>query len=311
MKNIINLDYVDNCCVGTYSSGEDCNKIMLVIRIPESTNPFLYFEKPDGTSYTSEILSSKTSVIEYDAPLELFNTQGTLKLIVKSENVELGRTNFNIENTLNLSVDDICVKYNSENDIFRVYSYVPKIEGQTVVRIGETITGEPGTDAEVTNSGTDTEAILNFKIPRGATGKQGDPGGTGATGPRGEKGEQGPQGPQGIQGLTGPQGPQGIQGEKGIEGPQGPTGPQGIQGIQGPKGEKGDTGATGIQGPQGEKGEKGDTGESGITTPISSFFTMSVDNEGNLYVHYSNDGNSPTFEYDEETGNLYFITDDE
>lgn len=38
------------------------------------------------------------------------------------------------------------------------------------VTIGTTTTGEPGTNASVTNSGTDTNAVLNFTIPRGDTG---------------------------------------------------------------------------------------------------------------------------------------------
>lgn len=35
------------------------------------------------------------------------------------------------------------------------------------ITIGSVTTGEPGSDAAVTNSGTPTDAILNFKIPRG------------------------------------------------------------------------------------------------------------------------------------------------
>ena len=41
------------------------------------------------------------------------------------------------------------------------------------IKIGEVITSEPGTQASVTNVGDDNNAILNFIIPRGATG---DPG---------------------------------------------------------------------------------------------------------------------------------------
>lgn len=44
------------------------------------------------------------------------------------------------------------------------------------------ITGSPGTDAAVTNSGTSSNVILNFTIPRGADGA------TGATGPTGPAG---------------------------------------------------------------------------------------------------------------------------
>lgn len=41
------------------------------------------------------------------------------------------------------------------------------------VTVGTTITGEPDTGAQVTNSGTSTEAVLNFVIPRGLDGRQG------------------------------------------------------------------------------------------------------------------------------------------
>lgn len=54
------------------------------------------------------------------------------------------------------------------------------------ISIGTTFTGLPGTAALVTNSGTSTNAVLNFTIPRGETGA------TGATG------AQGPQGPIGL-----------------------------------------------------------------------------------------------------------------
>ena len=54
------------------------------------------------------------------------------------------------------------------------------------------------------------------------------------------------------------------------------------------------------------KGSKGDRGDSGVTTPINSFFTMYVDEDGNLWV-LSEDDLTNTFEYDAETGNLYFV----
>lgn len=54
------------------------------------------------------------------------------------------------------------------------------------------------------------------------------------------------------------------------------------------------------------KGAKGDRGDSGVTTPINGFFTMYVDGDGNLWV-LSEDDLTNTFEYDEVTGNLYFV----
>ena len=50
------------------------------------------------------------------------------------------------------------------------------------VQIGTTTTGAPGTDASVTNTGTESNAVLNFVIPAGTTGANGADGATGADG---------------------------------------------------------------------------------------------------------------------------------
>ena len=47
---------------------------------------------------------------------------------------------------------------------------------QALVEVGETTTGEPGTEAVVENVGTETHAVLNFTIPQG---EQGDKGASG------------------------------------------------------------------------------------------------------------------------------------
>lgn len=92
----------------------------------------------------------------------------------------------------------------------------------------------------VINTGTSSNAVFDFYIPKG------------------EKGDQGPEGPVGPAGPVGPQGPQGEQGNQGIQGPQGeqgeqgPQGAQGIQGIQGPQGIQGEQGVQGIQGVPGK-----------------------------------------------------------
>lgn len=77
----------------------------------------------------------------------------------------------------------------------------------------------------------------------------------------------------------------------------------GPQGIQGPQGEKGEQGIQGVQGP------KGDTGESGVVAPSNGFFTLAVDDEGYLCAYSADDGTTPPFEYDEETGELYYLTE--
>ena len=57
------------------------------------------------------------------------------------------------------------------------------------VTIGTTTTGSSGGNASVTNSGTSSEAVLNFTLPKGASGAagaQGAKGNTGATGAAGD-----------------------------------------------------------------------------------------------------------------------------
>lgn len=117
------------------------------------------------------------------------------------------------------------------------------------VSVGRTITGAPGSNAVVSNSGTQENVILDFIIPQGPTGPQGPQGAQGVpglTGATGAQGETGPQGPQGAQGLAGPIGPTGPQGLQGIQGEVGPTGPQGLQGVQGEVGPTGPQGAPAI-----------------------------------------------------------------
>lgn len=100
-----------------------------------------------------------------------------------------------------------------------VQSYL-STEGITISATA--VTGEPGTEARVENTGTGTKPVFKFTIPRGNVGP---------TGPQGPKGETGATGPQG---LTGPQGPKG---DTGATGPQGPAGPAG-EGVP-PGGEAG------------------------------------------------------------------------
>ena len=144
--------------------------------------------------------------------------------------------------------------------------------GSTVsVAVGKTTTGAAGTNASVTNSGTESALVLDFTIPQGATG---------------------PQGPKGEQGEIGPQGEQGIQGKAGENGQQGPKGDpftysdfteEQLATLKGPKGDKGDAGAVGPQGPAGETGATGATGPAGSpgkdgTSATITAATASVDN---------------------------------
>ena len=192
---------------------------------------------------------------------------------------------------------------------------------QAGIAMGEVSTLAEGAKATASLSGEGLRKTLSLGIPRGATGIQGPKGETGAAGERGPqglqglKGDAGPQGetgPQGPKGATGPQGPKGDAGEQGPQGIQGPTGATGATGAKGatgapgPQGVKGEQGERGPQGIQGPRGEKGDRGDSGVTAPLSGFFSLTVDADGNLWSHVADGGAAPPLSYDPSTGELYY-----
>lgn len=142
--------------------------------------------------------------------------------------------------------------------------------------------------------------IADMSGATGVKGKQGPMGAQGPVGATGAAGATGPQGPKGATGATGPQGPKGETGATGATGAKGATGATGPQGV---KGEQGERGPQGIQGP---KGEKGDRGDSGITVPLSGFFSLTVDSDGNLWSHVADGAAAPPLSYDPSTGELYY-----
>ena len=192
--------------------------------------------------------------------------------------------------------------------------------GPATIKVGTTETVSELENASVSNSGTEKDVILDFKIPRGEKGEKGD---IGIQGIKGEKGDRGDVGPQGVKGDRGDVGPATIKvgttetvselenasvSNSGTEkdvildfkiprGEKGEIGPRGLPGEIGrtehiaidetetiepgepaqvmdtfedwvhhlsfliPKGEKGE------QGPQGQQGEQGITGPQGPIGP--------------------------------------------
>jgi hypothetical protein len=62
------------------------------------------------------------------------------------------------------------------------------------ISVGTVTTGDPGTQAQITNSGDTTNAVFNFVIPQGTKGEQGLQGEQGAKGDKGDTGEPGADG---------------------------------------------------------------------------------------------------------------------
>lgn len=64
-----------------------------------------------------------------------------------------------------------------------------------------------------------------------------------------------------------------------------------------------------FNGEKGEQGEQGPQGESGVMAPSAGMFSLYLDPAtGNLYADYPDGENPPAFEYNSESGNLYYIT---
>ena len=78
-----------------------------------------------------------------------------------------------------------------------------------LLTIGAVTTGDPGTEAAASITGTSPNFILNLTIPQGPTGATGATGDIGLTGATGDVGPTGPTGPTGATGDIGPTGPTG------------------------------------------------------------------------------------------------------
>lgn len=164
----------------------------------------------------------------------------------------------------------------------------PEGKAATII-VGTVSTGDENSNVIITNSGTNTDAVLNFTIPRGSKGEKGDTGPIGLTGPKGDKGDTGEQGPQGIQGEKGEKGDIGLKGDTGDVGPRGYTFTPNVD-INGNiswtnNGNLNNPDTINIKGPKGDKGDKGDqgiAGSEGIQGPIGPYYIPSISNDGVL-----------------------------
>jgi len=90
-------------------------------------------------------------------------------------NVTDGKGIDHIEKTGSVGLVDTYTIYMDDGVTTATFSVTNGADGAAAtVAVGSTTTGDPGTDAEVTNSGDEHNAVLNFKIPKGATGATGN-----------------------------------------------------------------------------------------------------------------------------------------
>ena len=200
-----------------------------------------------------------------------YNLDNTGKEVQEAIDNALNKFPIQIENKANVS--NVLSKDNEE-PYTPTGTYNPATKGyvdskQVVVGVGTTTTGEPGTQASVTNTGTPSAPVFSFTIPKG------------------DKGETGAQGVQGVQGKDGAKGDAATI-KIGTVTTGAPTSdatvsnvgtntdavfnfniPRGEPGIQGEKGDTGENGKDGMQ--QYLAGEGIDISDENIISAKGSF----------------------------------------
>ena len=189
----------------------------------------IYIKKPDGTKVYSPC------AIENGKIKAVFDNQAVAvpgKAQIELEFVlgqQISSTPIAVADILPTNIDDNAIE--SSNEFTALQQALIEVSDlkqnglkgdpgeAATIAVGTIETSAPGTEAQITNSGTSSAAVFDFVIPQGPQGN---------TGPQGEQGPAGPQGNVGPQGDTGPQGPQGIQGPKGDKGDKGDPGESGV-----------------------------------------------------------------------------------
>lgn len=136
------------------------------------------------------------------------------------------------------------------------------------VSVGRVTTGEPGTPAAVSNSGTTSAAIFDFTIPRGEPGAKGDPGQDGQPGRDGAPGADGRSATVTIGDVT-----TGEPGTDAVVSNSGTTSAA-VLDFTIPRGEDGAPGAKGDPGEPGQDGQDGAPGKDGVTPDITLSATV-------------------------------------
>lgn len=221
MRNVLIINAKNNCICELLSNINDgSNSFVLDVKADLSKNPYI------------EINSTKVPITSKDFELEIASDLYVGTGVLKFRIVDDAHTGdyFQISKVANLN-GNLFLKQNS-NFIYdlRVISGSKDTPTTVSVKVGDTATLPAGHSASVSNSGNDTNVVLNFSIPKGDKGDKGDTGPQGVKGDTGAKGETGATGPQGPKGDTGPQGPTGATGPTGPKGDTGPTGPTGPAG---------------------------------------------------------------------------------
>lgn len=305
----------------------------------DNTLPTFNFELANGRRYgpfthnSGTVFEDSYTVFSYRLEEKLLSVEGRIFITVSinyfnSNNTIYKSKNVNIQGDVISAVtmdNDVIILGNEEEildslqqKVDALNSRLSNVETATIQNVAATIDGNTGTPSvEVVMSGTPRERTftLNFHNLKGEQGKQG------------KQGEQGIQGERGypfriMKSYASVLEMQESYDTDGLEVGDLVVIVSSVEDADNAKlytkgaykyeflvDMSGATGIIGPQGPQGKEGPQGPAGENGIMAPISGFITLSVDSDGNLWAYHSDENEAPEFEYDSDTGNLYYLTE--
>ena len=156
--------------------------------VPESESLYVYAKKPDGKIVYASCELEGTR-IKVDFPQQMLLISGTVQVEIQmidanGNNIttpilQLQNQKSNIDYSKIVSTDEFSALVNLMAEVEELKENGLKGEAATI-QVGTVTTSEPGSEPQITNSGTSGDAVFNFVLPRGEVGPVGPQGPAGA-----------------------------------------------------------------------------------------------------------------------------------
>lgn len=158
--------------------------------VPDSEALYVYAKKPDGTVvYNTCALKDNQIQVDFDeqmtvepgilqVELQMVDTSGN-SITTPIFQVNVQKSNIDYQKIASQDSFQALVTTLAEAQELKKTGLKGDPGEAATIQIGSVTVSDPGSDPEVTNSGTQQDAVLNFVLPRGIqgpTGPKGDPG---------------------------------------------------------------------------------------------------------------------------------------
>ena len=158
--------------------------------VPDSESLYVYVRKQDGTVvYNTCTLKDNQIQVDFDEQMTVESgiLQVELQMVDTSGNsittpifqINVQKSNMDYQKIISQDSFQALVTTLAEVQELKKTGLKGDPGEAATIQIGTVTASDPGSDPEVTNSGTQQDAVLNFVLPRGIqgpTGPQGDPG---------------------------------------------------------------------------------------------------------------------------------------